>query len=118
MRFARKRDANERAIITALRAAGCAVTQLEGAGVPDLAVEKAGVMRLVEVKDVKPGAVSVHRGKNNDDDDPAYRELTAAQVKWWRSWNGTPPVIVHDVAEALAVFGQERSMASARSTRD
>lgn len=97
MKFARKRDANERAIITAMEAMGASVAQLEGAGVPDLLVSFDGVMHLVEVKDVKPGAKRVHKGKHDDTEHP---ELTPAQVTWWKKWRGEQPSIIKNVDEA------------------
>ena len=112
MKYGRRRDANERAIIEALERVGCAVTQLEGTGVPDLAVEYHGVLRFLEVKEVKPGKTLVHR-RNHDD--PDHPELTPAQVAWWKRWvelGGRPPAIVHDIAEALAAIGAQVSIDS------
>ena len=83
-----KRDANERAIVEALRAAGYAVQTLEqGKGCPDLLVCKPyaygdGRLTLLEVKE--PGG-----------------RLTPAQVKWHAAWPGKV-YVVHDAAEALA----------------
>lgn len=45
-----KRDANEGAIVKALREAGAMVTLLNGAGVPDLLVLYGGNVYLLEVK--------------------------------------------------------------------
>lgn len=109
MRHAARRDGNEDAIVTALQAAGATVAKLSGDGIPDLLVEYLGVLRLVEVKDVRAGHGHARpmRGKH-DDPDPRYRELTPTQVKWWRAWEaagGKPPVVVHDAAEALAAIG-------------
>ena len=89
------RDANEREIVNALRAAGCLVQQLQqGGGVPDLLVlTPASVLVLVEVKDgTKP---------------PAHRRLTPDQVDWHGFWreHGAPVFVVNDVAEALLVVG-------------
>jgi hypothetical protein len=86
MRYAARRDANEPDIIDALEAIGCSVQQLDGDGVPDLLVGRAGVNWLLEVK---------------DGDKPASkRMLTASQVDWHRSWNGHVDV-VESVNEAL-----------------
>ena len=89
------RDANEREIVNALRAAGCLVQQLQqGGGVPDLLVlTPASVLVLVEVKD---GAKL-----------PAHRRLTRDQVEWHDRWkaSGAPVFVVTDVAEALLVVG-------------
>lgn len=50
-RRAARRDANEAAIVVALRRIGCRVLRLSGAGVPDLAVYwPATGWRLAEVK--------------------------------------------------------------------
>lgn len=45
-----KRDANETEIMQAFHHAGCWVTQLSGAGIPDLLVCYEGRLLLVEVK--------------------------------------------------------------------
>jgi hypothetical protein len=105
---AKRRDECEVAIVLALRAAGCAVQPLNDDGVPDLLVSRGGRLELLECKDVRTGHghVRAMRGKH-DDPDPRYRELTPVQVAWWRRWEaacGRPPVIVHDVDEALAAM--------------
>lgn len=96
MNFAKQRDKNERAIIDALTAAGCAVQPLNQAGVPDLLVSYRGVLHLVEVKnpDAKGG------GKYNTGDGC----LTATQTKWWEKWiakGAIKPVVVRTAAEAV-----------------
>lgn len=101
MRFARKRDANERAIIRALEARGAHVAQLDGAGVPDLVVSVQGTLTLVEVKDVKEGKTMVQKGKH---DNAEYRELTPAQVTWWQKWRGKPAIVVHSPEEAVRLL--------------
>jgi len=103
MRFARKRDANERAIIRALEARGAHVAQLDGSGVPDLVVSYQGVLTLVEVKDIKPGAKQVMR-RNHDEE--AYSGLTPSQVTWWKKWRGKPAVVVHSPEEAVVLLIQ------------
>ena len=52
MRRAARVDANQPAIVAALRAAGCDVQDLSkvGNGVPDLLVQRAGVIYLLEAK--------------------------------------------------------------------
>lgn len=50
---ARKRDANEKAIVAALEAVGAFVFRLSGEGVPDLLVAYRGVWRPLEVKSAK-----------------------------------------------------------------
>ena len=79
-----KRDANERAIVEALRWVGCAVQTLEqGKGCPDLLVcDETGRMVLMEVKE--PGG-----------------KLTPAQTKWHANWPGRV-AIVHSPMEALS----------------
>ena len=79
------------------------MAQLDGAGVPDLVVSYLGILTLVEVKDVKPGARQVHKGKH---DDEAYRELTPSQVTWWKKWRGKPAVVVHSPKEAVVLLIQ------------
>jgi Holliday junction resolvase len=46
----RRRDANERAIVEALEAVGCTVTQVSGTGAPDLLVVRQGRLYAFEVK--------------------------------------------------------------------
>lgn len=105
-----QRDANEPEVVTALEAVGAVVRKLDPP-MPDMLVSFRGVLTLIEVKRerVDEGR-GVHRGKH-DDPDPRYRELTPAQVKWWRAWEvagGKPPVIVHGPEEALAAIGAVR----------
>lgn len=100
MTHARRRDVNEPLIIEALRAAGAAVHQLDGAGVPDLLVSYKGELTLLEVKnpDAKGG------GKYNTGDGC----LTADQTRWWARWrmlNGKEPVIVYTSEQALVAIG-------------
>ena len=79
-----KRDANERAIVEALRAAGYAVQTMEqGKGCPDLLVcdPETNWLTLLEVKE--PGG-----------------NLTPAQVKWHAAWPGKV-YVVHTPEEAL-----------------
>lgn len=103
MKYARKRDANERQIIDALVAAGCSVQQLDGAGVPDLLAGRRALV-LLEVKE--PG-----QGANRRRSEGGEGVLTAAQVKWWRAWTGPAPVIVTTPAEALAAIDEaERNL--------
>ena len=79
----RKRDWNEAAIISALRAIGVTVRQISGEGVPDLLCHSRGKWLVVEVK--RP------RGKLT----PAQRELQRV----------APFPVVEDVPSALALFG-------------
>ena len=86
MRRAARVDANQDAIVSALRAAGASVQPLSavGQGVPDLLIGFRGVNLLMEVKDgAKP---------------PSARRLTEDQIQWHGAWNG--PVCVVDGPEA------------------
>jgi Holliday junction resolvase len=84
-----KPDANQRAIIEALEAAGCAVLRLAalGQGAPDLLVYRScrDAYWLVEIK-AKGGT------------------LTPAQIRFRARWSG-PIDIVRSVDEALAMIG-------------
>lgn len=74
-------DANQSAIVAALRKCGCTVTLLHkvGQGCPDLLVGSRGINVLLEVKD---GAKS-----------PSKQSLTPAQVEWHRDWRGQVAVV-------------------------
>ena len=74
MRRAAKKDANQGAIVQALRKCGASVHVLNEAGAPDLLVGIRGLNLLVEVKD---GAKC-----------PSARRLTAAQLVWHKAWKG------------------------------
>lgn len=89
---AAKVDANQPAIVAALRKVGATVEPLHrvGQGCPDLAVGFRGVNYLIEVKDgSKP---------------PSARKLNAVQVEWHQSWAGAVAV-ASNIDEALAVIG-------------
>jgi hypothetical protein len=76
MRRAAKVDANQAAIVEALRACGASVQSLAavGKGVPDLLVGLRTRNYLIEVKDgSKP---------------PSARKLTPDQVQWHQKWAG------------------------------
>lgn len=82
-------DANHRAIVTALRAAGASVVSLAsvGQGCPDIVAGVRGRTLLLEVKDgAKP---------------PSARRRTPDQVRWHAAWAGAPVVVVTSVDEAL-----------------
>lgn len=85
-RRAAKRDANEKPIIEALRAAGATVEQLSKKGVPDLLVGFQGHTFLMEIKGEK--------GKLTPDEDT-----------WIAAWRGQVH-IVRSVEEALEVIGR------------
>jgi hypothetical protein len=94
MTYARKTDANQTAMITALRRVGAAVVSLRqiGKGCPDLLVAFRGMNYLLEVKDgSKP------RSK---------RALTPAEKAWHEQWQRVGQVaIVATIDEALKVIG-------------
>lgn len=81
--MAKKVDANQTAVVAALRAAGASVQHLHavGQGCPDLLVGIHGRNYLIEVKDgTKP---------------PNEQRLTPAQETWHRQWRGEVVVIRH-----------------------
>jgi Holliday junction resolvase len=82
MALALKRDSIEPEIVAALERAGCSVWNLNGKGVPDLLVGRAGKNYLLEVKD------------------PLTGRLTQDQIYWHRTWRGKVH-IVRSVDEAL-----------------
>lgn len=82
----RKRDANEKAIVDALRQAGAAVMPVSGEGVPDLLVLWRRKVLLLEIKTAKGRA-------------------TLAQSKTAAA--GWPIVTVHTADEALKAVGIE-----------
>lgn len=92
MRRAAKIDANQPAIVTALRQAGAFVQSLAaiGDGCPDLLVGYAGLTALVEVKD----------GSKL----PSARQLTPDQQQWHQNWTGGTLAVVPDVEAALRVL--------------
>ena len=90
---AAKIDANQEAVVTALRAAGASVQSLAGVGkgVPDLLVGFQGKTLLMEVKD----------GNKS----PSERRLTEDQIRWHGAWNGGPLAVVDGVDAALRMLG-------------
>ena len=79
-------DANQAAIVDALRAVGASVTSLAkvGGGCPDLLVGYRGVNHVIEVKD----------GSG----------FTAAQKRWHSEWQGKAHV-ANNVVEAMLIIG-------------
>ena len=101
MKYARKRDANEKAIVRALEAAGASVTRLGDPGVPDLLVGYAGSTFLLEVKlPLETRAAAGGRRESQG----GRGDLTKAQVAWWDSWRGAKAHVVRSVDEALMVI--------------
>ena len=70
----KRRDANEKPIIAALRAVGATVVQLSSTDVPDLLVGYRGLNWLLEVK--------------SDGGD-----LSQGQADWFRDWRGEGGVV-------------------------
>lgn len=93
MRRAAKIDANQEAVVSALRAAGASVQSLAavGDGVPDLLVGFKEQTYLIEVKD----------GRKT----PSQRKLTDAQVKWHENWKGGFLSVSEDPEQALKFIG-------------
>lgn len=94
MRRAARVDANQPAIVKALRAIGCSLSDTSGVGggFPDLAVGFRKRTVLLEVKDgSKP---------------PSARELTPDQVLWHISWRGQVAVVT-SIEEAIAAITAE-----------
>lgn len=89
MRRAARTDANQTAIVQALRDMGCTVQSLAaiGNGCPDLLVGYKRATMLLEVKDgTKP---------------PSARRLTEDQIRWHGDWRGGPLAVVCDVESAV-----------------
>lgn len=82
-------DANQAAIVAALRKVGVSVQLLHevGKGCPDAVCGISGRCYMVEIKDgSKP---------------PSARRLTPAQLEWHRNWRGSVHVLT-DVDQAVA----------------
>ena len=90
---AAKIDANQEAVVTALRAAGASVQSLAGVGkgVPDLLVGYKGQTLLFEVKDGFKA--------------PSARLLTEDQLRWHGNWKGGALVVVDSPDAALRMIG-------------
>ena len=86
MRRAAKVDANQAAIVDALRAEGASVVHISHKGVPDLLVGHEGVTYLLEVKNAD--------GRNR---------LTADQIEFHKTWRGAGIWIVHTPEQALDI---------------
>lgn len=96
---AKRRDANEAAIVAALRAIGCSVAALDqGDGVPDLLVGRNGVTLLLEVKNPDAAGFTIPGGIRRK----GRGTLRPAQVEWFAAWRGSPVIEVVSVEEAIA----------------
>lgn len=95
MRRAAKVDANQAAIVSALRDAGCGVLDLSavGKGCPDLLVHGPCYPWRTCLMEVKDG-----------DKPPSARKLTPDQVKFHGAWKGWLYTVT-SVNEALAAAG-------------
>lgn len=102
MRRAARRDANEAAVVEALRARGAVVTLLAHPGVPDLLVGYRGVTELLEVK--------MPLGPKGGASD--HQDLTETQEEWWGAWTGRPAIVVRSVEDALLVLGRIEALDS------
>jgi len=93
MRRAAKVDANQEAVVSALRAAGATVQSLAavGKGVPDLLCKYQGSIYLIEVKDGRKP--------------PSQRKLTDDQLKWHNEWKCAFLGVVESPDEALKFIG-------------
>lgn len=106
-KWARRRDACEKDIIKALRAAGAVVEQLDGKGIPDLLVgyqHASGVryMVLMECKDPDVGARNSRASGAKVKNALGLRDT---QWGWWLAWRGPPPILVTTPREALCAIG-------------
>lgn len=92
MRRAAKIDANQPAIVNALRKAGAMVQSLAaiGDGCPDLLVGYANRTALIEIKDGSKV--------------PSAQKLRPLQEDWHASWNGGTLATVNSVEGALRVL--------------
>lgn len=92
MRTRARVDANQPAIVGALRAMGASVQPLHGVGqgCPDLAVGYAGKTYLIELKD--------------GDKPPSARRLTTDQKSWHAAWRGHV-AIAENIQQAMEIVG-------------
>ena len=90
---AAKIDANQEAVVTALRTAGATVQSLAsvGKGVPDLLVGYKGQTLLMEIKDGFKA--------------PSARLLTEDQLRWHHNWKGGALAVVDNPDAALRMIG-------------
>jgi hypothetical protein len=89
MRLRGKVDANQAAIVRALRQIGASVQSIAdlGDGCPDLLVGFRGKVALMECKD--------------GNQPPSKRRLTEEESNWHKAWQGPPVLIVESVEAAL-----------------
>jgi len=91
--YARQVDANQTAVVEALRRVGALVQHLHtvGGGCPDLLVGYRGKLWLLEVKDGRKP--------------PSERRLNDAEAAWHARWAGYPVVTVTSPLDALKAIG-------------
>jgi len=91
MRYANRIDANQNAIVEALRECGATVRIIsQGGGIPDLLVGYNEYTILMELKDgSKP---------------PSARKLTEDEQKFFDEWTGGMLAIVNSIEEALDIL--------------
>jgi len=91
-------DANQTAIVAALRQVGCEVLSLAaiGRGAPDLLACRADQVYLLEIKD----------GKKS----PSRQKLTPQQIKFHEYW---PVHVVRNEIDALAAVGLQDPIGAA-----
>ena len=92
---ARKRDANETAIVRALEGIGVTVRRISAPGLPDLLTHSRGVWLQIEVKRHPPRPRRFLSDRHG-------QSLTPAQSMLYHE---APFPVVTTVAEALALFG-------------
>lgn len=101
---ARRRDANEPAIVAALRDVGCSVQHLDqGDGVPDLLVGRHGRTLLIEVKNPEAAGYTIPGGVRRK----GRGTLRPDQVTWFEAWRSSPVIEVVSVEEAIAAVERE-----------
>jgi hypothetical protein len=105
--YARKRDDNEPDIILALRAVGATVHQLDGKGLADLLVGYQQRTYLIEVKN--PNQAGQPGAKPGEKRTKGRGVRTAAQVKSFAAWTGSPIHEVINADEALVAIGALRA---------
>lgn len=90
---ARRTDANQVAVVKALRAIGCsvAVTSALGAGFPDIVVALRGRTVLMEIKD--------------GDKPPSARKLTPDEQAFRQAWRGEYVVVLSAVGAVQVMLG-------------
>lgn len=89
MRRAGRTDANQSAVVDALRRLGCSVAITSGAGngLPDIICGWRGINLLIEIKD--------------QDKVPSAKKLTPAEAHFVANWKGRPVKIIESPEEAV-----------------